>query len=224
MTTDQSATLELELREAIIQQCNWMNDTGLNQGTSGNISVRYQNQMLITPSAVPYEELKPAMIASMPIESDYGSWKGPFKPSTEWRFHLDILRSRPEINAIVHTHATYSTVLAIACKEIPAIHYMIAAFGGSNIRCAPYARYGTSALSTYALAALKDRLGCLLANHGMIAIGPSLKKAMWLAVELETLAKQYVFSLSIGTPVLLSDDQIQETLDAFKGYGVRSEE
>jgi L-fuculose-phosphate aldolase len=105
---------ELQLREAIIAKCRWMNATGLNQGTSGNISARHGNTMLISPSATPYDSLTPDMIAAMPIEGEYGSWKGPLKPSTEWRFHLDIMKARPDVGGIVHTHATYSTVLAIA--------------------------------------------------------------------------------------------------------------
>ncbi len=212
---------ELHLRQSIIDQCIWMNNTGLNQGTSGNISVRFEDQMLITPSAIPYAEMKPEMIASMPIEGKYGAWDGLYKPSSEWRFHLDIMKSRPDVNAVVHTHSIYATVIAITRKEIPAIHYMIAAFGGNTIRCAPYARYGTKALSDYAIAALKDRNGCLLANHGMIAAGPSLKKTMWLAVELETLAKQYHLALSIGKPAILSEAEINETIAAFATYGTK---
>ncbi len=179
--------------------------------------------MLITPSAIPYKSLTPEMITSMPLHGTYGSWTGPQKPSTEWRFHLDILRARKKINAVVHMHSTYATTLAIARKSIPAAHYMIAAFGGNNIRCAPYARYGTKALSDFALDALKDRLGCLLANHGMIAIGPSLDKAMWLAVEMETLAKQYYLALSLGDVVLLSNSEIDETLAAFSNYGIQND-
>lgn len=210
---------ERQLRQAIIDKCLWMNERGLNQGTSGNISVRQEGRMLITPSAIPYEQLTPEMITAMPLAGEYGAWEGPHAPSSEWRFHLDILRSRSDINAVVHTHSTYATVLAIARREIPAIHYMIAAFGGNTIRCAPYARYGTSALSKYALQALENRNGCLLANHGMIAAGASLDRAMWLAVELETLAKQYHLSLSIGTPFILSAQDIEETLAAFTTYG-----
>ena len=130
---------ELQLRRAIIDKCRWMNASGLNQGTSGNISARLGGTMLITPSATPYETLTPAMIAAMPIEGKYGSWKGPLAPSSEWRLHLDIMRARPDVGGIVHTHATYSTVLAIARKEIPACHYMIAAFGGADVRVADYA-------------------------------------------------------------------------------------
>jgi L-fuculose-phosphate aldolase len=125
------------------------------------------------------------------------------------------------VGAIVHTHATYATVLAIARKEIPACHYMIAAFGGTDIRCAGYARYGTKALSDFALHALEGRNGCLLANHGMIALGASLDKAMWLAVELETIAKQYYLALALGNPVILSDEQIAETAVGFASYGLQ---
>ncbi|MES1147713.1 MAG: class II aldolase/adducin family protein, partial [Bradyrhizobium guangdongense] len=143
-------------------------------------------------------------------------------PSTEWRFHLDILRARPDVGSIVHTHSTYATVLAIARKPIPACHYMIAAFGGSDIRCAGYALYGTAELSELALAALEDRNGCLLANHGMIAVGPDLEKAMWNAVELETLARQYYLSLTLGEPHILSDQEIAETAKGFSTYGLQS--
>ena len=182
---------ERQLREAIIAKCRWMNASGLNQGTSGNISARYKDRMLITPSATPYDSMKPEMIASMPLEGDYGTWEGPLQPSTEWRFHLDITRARSDVDAIVHTHSTYATVLAIARKPIPACHYMMAAFGGTDIRCAGYARYGTKELSDHAIAALEGRNGCLLANHGMIALGANLDKAMCLVVELETIALQY---------------------------------
>jgi L-fuculose-phosphate aldolase len=213
------ADTELQLRKAIIDQCRWMNATGLNQGTSGNISARHGDTMLITPSATPYDALTPEMIAAMPIDGKYGAWSGPLKPSTEWRFHLDIMKARREVGGIVHTHATYSTVLAIARKEIPACHYMIAAFGGTNVRVADYARFGTKELSEHVLKALENRTACLLANHGMIAIGPSLDKAMWLAVELETIARQYYLALAIGGPVLLSETDIKETAEAFGSYG-----
>jgi L-fuculose-phosphate aldolase len=170
---------------------------------------------------MPYDVMTPDMIAAMPIDGEYGSWQGPLKPSTEWRFHLDIMKARPDVGGIVHTHATYCTVLAIARKEIPACHYMMAAFGGMNIRVADYARFGTKELSEYALKALENRTACLLANHGMIATGGSLDKAMWLAVELETIARQYYLTLAIGGPVLLSEADIAETVAAFGSYGVQ---
>ncbi|MFN3613713.1 MAG: class II aldolase/adducin family protein [Rubrimonas sp.] len=212
---------ERALRQAIIDKCRWMNASGLNQGTSGNISARWGDRMLITPSATPYDAMEPEMIASMPLEGEYGAWDGPLKPSTEWRFHLDIMRAKPDVGAVVHTHSTYATVLAIARKEIPACHYMIAAFGGMEIRCAPYATYGTAELSRHALAALDGRAGCLLANHGMIATGATLDKAMWLAVELETIAKQYYMTLLIGGPVLLNEAAIADTAKSFGSYGLQ---
>jgi len=215
------ADTELQLRKTIIDKCRWMNATGLNQGTSGNISARHGDLMLISPSATPYDALTPDMIAAMPIDGEYGSWTGPLKPSTEWRFHLDIMKARPDVGGIVHTHATYYSVLAIARKEIPACHYVMAAFGSMNIRVADYARFGTKELSEHALKALENRTACLLANHGMIATGTSLDKAMWLAVELETIARQYYLTLAIGGPVLLSEADIRETVEAFGSYGAQ---
>lgn len=214
---------ETVLRQAIIDKCLWMNASGLNQGTSGNISARYGERMLITPSATPYEALEPGMIASMPIVGADGSWDGPLMPSTEWRFHRDILCARPDVGAVVHTHAPYCTSLAIARKDIPAVHYMVAAFGGTDVRCSDYATFGTDALSKAALKALEDRTACLLANHGMIAVGPTLDKAMWLAVELETIARQYYQSLLIGGPIILSDASVAEAAEAFDSYGLRME-
>lgn len=210
---------ERQLRQAIIDKCRWMNASGLNQGTSGNVSVRFQDEMLITPSGIPYETMTPEMIAAMPLGRSDGSHRGPMRPSSEWRIHLDILRARPDVGAVVHTHSTYATALAIARRGIPACHYMVAAFGGEDIRCSEYARFGTQELSDTALAALEGRNGCLLANHGMIAIGPTLDKAMWLAVELETLAKQYCLALQIGEPVLLTKREIQDALAGFATYG-----
>ncbi|MCL4767841.1 MAG: class II aldolase/adducin family protein [Hyphomicrobiaceae bacterium] len=214
--------LELKLRQAVIDKCRWLNASGLNQGTSGNISVRHRDEMLITPSGIPYDAMTPDMIAAMPVSRDYGCHRGPLKPSSEWRIHLDILRARPEAGAVVHTHSTYATALAIARRGIPACHYMVAAFGGGDIRCSGYARFGTKELSDAALAALEGRNGCLLANHGMIAIGATLERAVWLACELETLAKQYWVSLLAGGPVLLSAAEIEDALAGFAGYGQKT--
>ena len=213
---------EKALRSEIVARCREMNASGINQGTSGNISVVFEDRMLISPSAIPYDQLEPEMIASFPLDGS-GEWKGPKRPSTEWRFHLDLLRERPDAQAVVHAHPPYCTTLAIARKEIPACHYMIAAFGGNNIRCAGYATFGTQKLADLALAAIRDRTACLLANHGMIAIGETLAKAMWRAIELETIARQYYLSLQIGGPVLLSDTAIELTAKGFAGYGLEDE-
>ncbi len=214
---------ERDLRQAVVEGCRQLNSSGINQGTSGNISVRHGTRMLVSPSAIPYDTMEPGMVASMSLEDESGAWEGPLKPSTEWPFHHRILRERPDAHAVVHAHPTYCTTLAIAHKEIPACHYMVACFGGNNVRCADYVRFGTDELSRLALAALKDRTACLLANHGMITIGETLAKAMWRAVELETIARQYYFSLQIGGPNLLSDAEVDETIAAFAGYGIQDD-
>lgn len=202
---------ELDIRRDIIAHCLKMNVNGLNQGVSGNISVRSGERMLITPTSIPYDRMQPDEIASMSLGEDYGAWEGPRPPSTEWRFHLDIMRARPEVGAIVHAHPTYCTSLAIARRSIPACHYMIAVFGGDDVRCADYATYGTEALSTNVLKAMEGRSAVLLANHGAIATGYDLANAMWRAVELETIARQYFNALLIGGPVLLTAEEMQET-------------
>jgi L-fuculose-phosphate aldolase len=214
---------EAQARTALIEACRAMNALGINQGTSGNISVRHDTTMLISPSATPYDRLRPEDIAAMPVAGDYGAWAGPRRPSTEWRLHLDILRARPEVGAVVHTHATFCTALAMARRGIPAAHYMIAAFGGAEVRCAGYATFGTAELSALAVAALAGRSACLLANHGMVVCAAGLPRAMWLAAELETLAKQYWHSLQIGGPVLLEEQEVAEAARAFAGYGVQDE-
>lgn len=212
---------EAALRREIVESARRMNALGINQGTSGNISTRCGDRMLITPSAVPYDDMRPEEIAAMPLDGERGAWTGPLKPSTEWRFHLDILRGRPEAGAVVHSHAPYCTTLAILRRDIPAVHYMMAAFGGTSVRCAPYATFGTPELAAHALAALEGRNACLLANHGMIVVGPSLAKAMWLAVELETIAKQYCLALQLGQPVVLSEAEIADTARSFSTYGLQ---
>ncbi len=203
-------------RQAIIDACRRMNQLGINQGTSGNISVRHENGLLITPTSVPYEKMVPEQIVFMGMD---GSFDPRQKPSSEWRFHLDILHARKEINAVVHAHPTYATILAIMGRDIPPVHYMIAAAGGDTIRCAPYATFGTKELSEHAVRALEGRLACLLDHHGMIAIGPSLEKALWLAVEVETLARQYHGCLQIGEPPLLSTEEIERVRQRMAGYG-----
>ena len=160
--------------------------------------------------------MAPEQIVFMDLD---GSHDAAQRPSSEWRFHLDILRARPEVNAVVHAHPPYSTILAIMGLEIPPIHYMIACAGGDTIRVAPYATFGTQELSEHAVRALQGRFACLLAHHGMIATGPSLAKAMWLAVEVETLARQYHASLQIGKPPLLSKEEIENVRARMAGYG-----
>jgi len=211
---------EAAARAAIVAACRQLNALGINQGTSGNISLRLGSRILISPSAVPYEEMQPGQVAAMPLAPGASDWEGPAKPSTEWRLHRDILLNRPEMGAVVHAHPPHCTALAIARRPIPSCHYMVAVFGGSDVRCAPYATFGTEELARHALRALDGRSACLLANHGMIVCGQSLKRAMWLAVELEALARQYWLSLMIGGPVLLSEADIAATAERLAGYGV----
>ncbi|HED12983.1 MAG TPA: class II aldolase [Gammaproteobacteria bacterium] len=209
---------KLLLRQSIIEHCLAMNESGLNQGTSGNISIRDRDRMLITPSGIPYARMQTEDIASMPLAVERGHWDGPCRPSTEWPMHFDIMMARPEVGAIVHAHSTFATILSILRQEIPAVHYMIAAFGGASVRCAEYATFGTDELSHNALVALQDREACLLANHGMLALGKTLEQAMWCAVELETLARQYYHSLLLGGGHVLPDTEIAVVQERFKYY------
>jgi L-fuculose-phosphate aldolase len=209
-----------EQRRDIVKACQDMNRRGINQGTSGNISVRVKEGFLLTPSGIAYDEMKAADIVLMKPDSSHA---GSRKPSSEWRFHHALMAKRPEIGAVVHTHSMFATTLSCLGMEIPAVHYMVAAAGGYNIRCAPYATYGTQETASNAVKALQDRNACLLANHGMIVVGPNLKKAMWLAVEVETLAAQYWRALQVGKPNILSKAEIGRVVDKFKSYGQAKE-
>ena len=207
-------------RQSVIDACRSMNALGLNQGTSGNISVRDGDGFLVTPTSMPYDAMRPEDLVAMRFDHTV---VGEGRPSTEWRFHLDILRDRPDVEAVVHAHPIYCTTLAILGRGIPPLHYMVCAAGGDSIRCAPYATFGTQALSDNALAALEGRKACLLAHHGMIAVGGSLASAMWLAVEVETLARQYFNCLQLGAePPLLSSEEVANVASRIADYGLYS--
>jgi L-fuculose-phosphate aldolase len=210
---------EKALRAAIVAQCRALNASGLNQGTAGNISARLGEALLITPSAIPYDVLRPEMLALMPLGGEYGAWSGPLKPSSEWRFHLDIMRARPDVGAIVHCHPPYGTALAMLGKPILAAHYLIALFGGAIIDCTPYAPPGTKELSDLAIAGLGDRHAVLLGNHGAIAAGASLESAMHRAAELEALARMYYLAIAAGEPAILPDEEIARVVERSKSYG-----
>ena len=214
---------ESVLRRKILELCREMNATGLNQGTSGNISARHGDDMLITPSGVPYETMTPDMIARMAVDDDTGAWEGPCRPSSEWHFHRAILQSDDGYGAVVHTHSTFATVLSMSRTTIPACHYIIAAFGGSDVRCADYATYGTSELSDNIIRAMKDRSACLMANHGMVTAGADLDEAMWAAVELETLSRQYYHARASGETIILPDEEIAVVREKFKDYGLNAQ-
>jgi L-fuculose-phosphate aldolase len=207
---------ETKLRQEIIATARQMNALGINRGKSGNVSARIRGGFLVTPTGLAYESTRPRDIVAMTLE---GKARGPRLPSSEWRFHRDIYKARDDVSAIVHAHSPFATTLACLGRDIPPFHYMIAIAGGRDIRCAPYATFGTQKLSDHALAALEGRKACLLANHGMIAVGPSLAAALALAVEVEGLAEQYWRALQLGSPNLLSDEEMAVVLHKFSTYG-----
>ena len=211
------------LRQAVIATALKMNALGINQGKSGNVSVRWGEGYFITPTGLAYEQTMPDDIVFMELgkkhEENHDAVQAARLPSSEWRFHHDIYARRPELHAIVHTHAVHATTLACLGRGIPAFHYMVAVAGGKDIRCAPYATFGTQQLSDFALQALENRKACLLANHGLIAAGTTLDQALALAVEVESLAHMYYQALQIGTPVILPDDEMERVLEKFKTYG-----
>jgi L-fuculose-phosphate aldolase len=207
---------ETALRSQMVSVARRLGDLGLNRGSTGNVSARNAGNWLVTPSGIPPEELSAQSMVAMDCS---GQVIGSGKPSSEWRFHRDILVARPEVGAIVHTHSRFATAFACLHREIPAFHYMIAMAGGDSIRCSPYALFGTQELSDHALKALAGRKACLLGNHGMIALGAELTDALALAIEVESLCEQYWSALQLGAPIILSAPQMAEVIDKFKGYG-----
>ena len=190
-------------------------DRGLNTGTAGNVSVRFADRFLITPSGIRYDALEPTQIVEMDLE---GATEGRMRPSSEWRFHLDLYKARPEVGSIVHTHPPHGTAVAALRRDVPAFHYYVAVAGGSTIRCAPYATFGTQMLSDYVQRALQDRTACLLANHGMVAVGETLEQATQLAIEVEVLCRMYLLALAAGEPYVLTDEEMDEVLARFADY------
>ena len=220
---------EAAARAALIDCARRMNALGINQGKSGNVSVRWRGPdgrdgLLVTPSGLPYADTEPRHLAWMPLQArDERDAVGPLAPSSEWRFHRDIYSHRADAGAIVHTHAPHATALAclprVQRDGIPAFHYMVAVAGGERIGCARYETFGTQALSDAAIEALGGRRACLLANHGMIALGGTLEAALALAVEVEALARMYALALSLGEPVVLPADEMARVLERFQTYG-----
>ncbi|MEM9712505.1 MAG: class II aldolase/adducin family protein, partial [Actinomycetota bacterium] len=213
--------VDVELAEAVIATAREMGARGINHGRSGNVSTRTATGMLVTPSSVAYDELTPDDVVA--VDAD-GSWRvaNDRRPSSEWRFHLDVLAARPEAAAVVHAHPINATALACHRRGIGSFHYMVAMAGGHDIRCADYATFGTPELSANVVSALDGRRACLLANHGVVAIGPSLGAALDLAVEVEVLAGQYLAALAIGEPVALTAAEMDEVLAKMAtgaGYG-----
>lgn len=205
----------LSLASALVSTMQMLAERGLNTGAAGNASVRLDHGLLITPSAVPAAQLTSTAM----VELDWsGSPRGTLRPSSEWQLHRDIYRARPEVGAVVHTHSPYATAVACTRRSIPPFHYMVARLGGPDVRCGDYATFGTAALSAMTVAALEGRRGCLLANHGQVAVGRDLDEALATALELETLAQHYLLAVAAGGPVLLTPVEMDAALERFKDY------
>ena len=212
-----STISNLTERTEMVSICRRMNSSGINQGTAGNLSLRLAKGFLITPSSLPYDIMQPDDLVEMDFDGTYVGRR----PSSEWRFHRDILKQRTDIEVVLHCHSMYATTLACHHKTIPSFHYMTGVAGGTTIRCASYATFGTQALSDAALIALEGRTACLLGQHGQISLGKTLESALWLAIEVETLSRMYVQALTLGEPPILPDDEMERVIAQMKrmSYG-----
>lgn len=206
----------LSLRKSVINTCLEMNNCGINQGTSGNVSIRVDDGFLITASGVPYGEMRPEHVVHVTLD---GGYFGESLPSSEWRMHLDIYRERQEAQTVVHVHSIYAAALSCLRQDIPAFHYMIAVAGGNSLRCADYATFGTEQLSVNMLKALEGRCACLLANHGQICFGRNFQQTLAVASEIEVLCQQYAIAVQSGKPVILDDEEMKIVCAKFKTYG-----
>ena len=204
-------------RARLLHTLRAMGAARLNVGTSGNASQRLAGgRMLISPSGIAAERCRAEDMVV--VEAD-GRYAGARAPSSEWQLHHDVYAAFPAAGAVLHAHSPFATALACQRLDIPPFHYMIARFGGTTVRCARYATFGTQALSDATVAALHERSACLLANHGMVVLGRDLEHALAMAIEFETLCEQYWRTLQLGAPVLLSEEEMAEVIERFKWYG-----
>lgn len=210
------ADAEAGLRQALVQALRQLDAKGLNRGSTGNLSARWGAGMLITPTGMGADDLQPEDLVWLGLD---GQQRGRFKPSSEWHFHQAIYQARPELNAVVHTHATHATALACLRLDLPAFHYMVAVAGGDSVRCAPYRLFGTEALSDVTVQALHGRKACLLATHGLVSAGATLREAMKISIEIESLCQTYLAALAAGDPVLLGADEMAVVIERFRSYG-----
>lgn len=210
-------TMDLDnSRASLVSGARAMDASGMNTGTTGNISLRIEGGMLITPTGIPSPLLQPEQMVTMRFD---GSWEGTLRPSSEWEMHAEIYKAFPEAGAVVHAHPDHCVALSCLREPMPLFHYMVAGFGGDDVRCSDYALFASSDLAKAAVVALKDRTACLLANHGMIAFGKDLDTALARTVKLETLARQYLIARAAGTPVLIENSEIPAIRGRYKTYG-----
>ncbi len=210
------SAVDIDLAGKVLATARAMNASGINRGSAGNVSARCDGGFMITPTGMAYDACTATDMVKVGAD---GTASGDRKPSSEWRFHRDIYAARPDAGAVVHTHSPFATALACQQQGVPAFHYMVARFGGVDVRCAAYATFGTQQLSDAIIAALDDRCACLMAHHGMVVFGRDCDQALALAVELETLCEQYWRVLQLGAPQLLAMDEMQRVLAKFAGYG-----
>ena len=202
--------------EQVIKYAKMLNFKNLSALRSGNISVRYKNGFLITPSGIKYSQLKSEDVVFVSLDGKFDNLKQ--NPSSEWRFHKDIYVKKKEANAVVHAHSTHATAVSAHGKSIPAFHYMVALAGGDDIKCAEYATFGTEELSKNILEALDKRKACLMSNHGQVVFDTNLEKAFELAEEIENICHQYINTLKIGIPKILSNNEMKKVLEKVKDY------
>jgi L-fuculose-phosphate aldolase len=210
------------LRRAVIETARRTLEVGLTHGTSGNVSARAPEGFLITPTGVPYADLQPSDIVLLDAGGSAGRRQR--RPSSEWRIHRDVYAARPEVGAVVHVHAPFTTTLACLRRDLPAVHYLVGVAGGSSVRCATYATFGTEELSRNTLAALEGRTACLLANHGLVALGRNLAAAFRVALEVERAAELYWRTLAVGEPVVLDHAEMERVIERLRDYGRSAQE
>jgi L-fuculose-phosphate aldolase len=210
-----------ETRKAVIDACHWMRGKGLIEGTAGNVSIRLEAGILVTPSGIPYDQLTSDLLQIIPHAGEPKAGGG-VKPTSEWRFHQSVLAARPDMVAVTHAHPPHVSAIAIQRRAIPACHYMVAAFGGNDVPLVPYALFGSETLARETANAMMTRTGCLLANHGAVTAGETLDRALWRMGELEMLARMFLLAETSSTPVILTEAEIADALEAFKSYGPRT--
>ena len=214
------AMSEEQARDAVVAAVRRLDALGMNRGSTGNASQRWAvdgvDGMLITPTGMGADELQPADLVWVGVD---GRVAGAWQPSSEWHFHLATYRARPDLHAVLHTHSTHAAALACLRYELPAFHYMVAVAGGDSVPCVPYHLVGTEALSQAVAGALRERDACLMANHGLVAAGATMARAMKVLQEVESLCEVYLKALAVGEPALLSREQMREVIARFRDYG-----